>query len=140
MATFTTPYDATFLVNIQGLTPEVAVVVAVQQSLNVASLSFIILRTSRNPNDITFGAQVGWLLGFCGRFAFITLIASGLPGVCYLMIVESWLQLDRFIWDHRYYDWIGGLPFNRMFYRLTLTPLRWVQQDGEWRTTYEQEE
>ena len=140
MATSTPQYDATFLIWLPAGTPELGVVTAVQQSDNVSTGSFIVLRISRDPHAITFGAQMGCLLGFCGRFALIELYASGLPGVRYLMIVESWLQQDRFIWDRRYYEWIGGLPFDRILYRLTLRPLRWIQEDGEWRTTYEQEE
>jgi len=130
MATFTPQYDATFLIWLPAGTPEIAVVTNAQQSHNVSTGSFIILRISPNPHAITFGAQVGCLLGFCGRFAFIELFASGLPGVRYLMIVESWLQQDRFIWDLQYYELIGGIPFDRITYRLTLRPLRLVQQEG----------
>ena len=138
MATPTLSYDATFLIQIQALSPEVAVVHAVQHSLNTSSGSFIILRTSPDPTQITFGAQVGWLLGFCGRFAILKLFRSGLPGLRYLMITASWLQLDRFEWDLQYYELMGGLPSGSMFYTLTLTPLRWVLENGEWRTTYGQ--
>ena len=140
MATFIPQYDATFLIRQSPATPDLAVITAVQNSFNVSTGSFIILRTSSDPNHITFGAQVGWLVGFCGRFAFIKLNASGLPGLEFLMIVESWLRLDRFEWNLQYYELMGGIPFNNIFYRLTLTPLRWVLENGEWRTTYEPEE
>ena len=136
MATPTLSYDATFFIRRQALSPEVAVVTAIQHSVNVASGSFVVLRTSPDPNHMTFGAQIGWLVGFCGRFAILKLLRSGLPGLRYLMIAASWLQVDRFEWDLWYYGWLGGLPAGDMFYRLTLTPLRWVQENGEWRTTY----
>jgi len=136
MATFIPHYDATFLIRRSPTTPDLAVVTAVRHSLNISTGSFIVLRTSSNPNHITFGAQVGWLLGFCGRFAIIKLFRSGLPGLRYLMIAASWLQLDRLEWDLWYYEVMGGLPTGDMFYVLTLTPLRWVLENGEWRTTY----
>jgi hypothetical protein len=139
MATFIPQHYATFHIWLLAGTPGLAFVAAVQQSNNASTGSFITLCIDHDPNQITFGAQVGFLLGFCGRFVFITLFGSEIPGLQYLMIVESWLQLDRFIWDQRYYEWIGGLLFDNITYRLTLRPLRWVQQDGEWRITYEQE-
>ena len=140
MATFTPQYDATFLVWLPAGTPGLAVVTTVQQNDIVATGLFIVLRTSRNPNNVTFGERVGCLLGFCGQFAFVELFASGLPGVRYLMLVESWLQLDRFIMDLQYYELIGGLLFDTITYWLTLRPLRWVQQEGQGRLTDEQEE
>ena len=122
----TITYVATLFIHRAPCSPDLGYVMYAPNSHNIVSGSYVALRLTNTPSDLSFGAQVGSIIGLYGSFTVIELTASGLPRLQYIAILGHWIVRERFTWDPWYYIWLGGIVLEDRF--VPLQPMMWGEQ------------